>query len=97
MGDRPKIVITLPEPEPDPPDGICDLCGGKVYGWWITDAIPVTLCVGCETSAMFKQRRVNAHGLGERLPYNLFRLFIAAFTILWHLEKEIARQKRQPA
>ena len=86
------LRIEIPEPEPEPPDADCLLCGGVVPGWRTT-LIDIPVCAACEfhkgTGGCYLHFRVL-----ESAPLMVAHSYHIAAAVLWHLETEIAKSRR---
>lgn len=94
---KPKIRVELPPLEPDPPDGVCALCAGVVHGFWVEPECTAQICTQCRLVGRrwgpfprFPHISPETfHGRPSDIGRHLVRIEIT----LYHLEKEIERQK----
>jgi len=93
---RRKITITLPKPEPDPPDGKCPLCGDIVTGWQMS-IDKLSLCINCQRAGprgphpKFKHQFSTVPHIGSRSVYGVSMR--TASVVLYLLEKESGSAK----
>lgn len=81
--ERVKIVVTLPPPEPDPPDQACAICGNLTPHWHLSSKSPA-ICQDCFWW----------HG-NFHPEYGNFRDVVAlaaARTVIHHMEAEIGQR-----
>lgn len=90
---REKITITL-EPYEEPPEPPsprpCAACGEPIPGWQAQYS--KLLCIACDTQTPTRYMHAIFKGFLWELEDER-RLLNEARSVLWHLEKEIARTK----